>query len=120
MVVQNTVVRHMAIGHNQIVVTHHGLAFRRRTAMDGAALAHHVAVADDRPCDFAFELQILRDGAYHGRRKDMTILADLGIAANGGIGVYTRSVAYLHILVDEHKRTDLYILADLGCRMNTC
>jgi hypothetical protein len=110
----------MAICHDEVVITDHGLALTERTAMHGHKLSQHTVVADERPGLFSVELQILRDSTNDSRREHMAILTQLGVPADGSAGINDTTITYLYVLVNEHERTDLYILAYLGFGMNTC
>ena len=70
--------------------------------MDCDELAQHAVVTDDGPCLFAFELQVLGHGAYHGGWEDMTVVTDDDI------------------VVDISESVDGHILADLCFRTNIC
>ena len=48
-VMQDAVVRYMAVGHDEVVITDDGLAFRRCAAMNSDELAQHAVIADDGP-----------------------------------------------------------------------
>ena len=65
MVVENAVVRYMAISHDQAVVAYHGLTLGGRTAVYGSAFADDRTITDDGQGLFTLELQILRNSAHH-------------------------------------------------------
>ena len=75
MIMQDTVVRHVAVSHDEVIIADDGLALAERTAMDGDELAEDVIVADESPGLFAVELQVLRDSADDGGGEDMAVLA---------------------------------------------
>jgi len=55
------IVRHVAIGHDEIVVAHfRNAATGARRAIEGAVFADDVAIADLKTCRFAFVTQVLR------------------------------------------------------------
>jgi hypothetical protein len=53
-IVQNAIMRDMAVRHNKIIGTDDGLAFRSRAAVDSNELAEDTVVAYDSPGLFAF------------------------------------------------------------------
>jgi hypothetical protein len=120
MIIQDTVVRHVAVSHDEVIIADDGLALAESTAVDGDELTEDVIVADEGPGLFAVELQILRDRADNGGGEDMTVLAQFGIAADSSVGINDTSVADLYVPVDTNERTDLYILTDLSFGMNRC
>ena len=119
-VVQDAVVRHMAVSHDEVVVTDDGLSFAGSTAVDRDELTHDVVVTDDGPGLFAVELQVLRYSTDDGGGEDVAVLAHFDVTADGGAGIDDATVTYLYVAVDGHERTYLYILANFGFGMNTC
>ena len=65
MVVENAVMRHMTIRHDQAVVSYYGLTLGCRTAVHSSALAENRAVADDGKGLFALKLQVLRNSTHY-------------------------------------------------------
>ena len=65
-IVQDAVVRHVAISHDEVVVADNGLALAGRPTMDSNELTQHAVVADDGPCLFSTELEVLRYSADDG------------------------------------------------------
>ena len=110
---------HVAVRHDEVVVADNGLAFAGRTAMERDALSQHAVVAHDEPCLLTAELEVLRYSTDDGGGEDVTVVAQLGITQDGGVGIYHAVVTYDDIAVDKDERTYLYVLAYLGLRMNT-
>jgi hypothetical protein len=119
-ITQDAVVCHMAVCHDQVVVSDDGLTFAERTTMHRNELTQYAVVADDRPSYLAVELEVLRDSSDHSGREYMAMFAQLGVLTDSGIGVDDTTVSDLYVLVNEDERTYFYIRADLGFRMNTC
>ena len=101
-VMQDAIMRDMAVGHDQIVGTDDGFSFGSRTAMDGDELTEDTVIADDGPGLFAAELQVLGDTADDGIGKDMAIIAED------------------HIIIDIGERIYRDVLADLSLRAHIC
>ena len=77
------VVRDVRVGHEHVVVADLGQpAAARGAAVDRDELADHVAVADHQAGRLPAELQVLRDQADRGERKDLVAVADLGVAVD--------------------------------------
>ena len=101
-VMQDAIMRDMAVRHDQIVRSNDGFSFRSRTAMDGDELTQDTVIADDGPGLFAAELQVLGDTADDGIRKDMAIIAEN------------------HIIIYVCERIYRDVLADLSLRAHIC
>ena len=97
-VMQDAIMRDMAVRHDQIVGTDDGFSFGSRTAMDGDELTEDTVIADDGPGLFAAELQVLGDTADDSIGKDMAIIAEN------------------HIIIDIGERIYRDVLADLSLR----
>lgn len=106
-IMQDTVVRHVAVSHNEVVVANDGFSLARRSAMDCDELTEDTVVADDSVCLLAAELEILRYAADHGVRKDMTIIPDDHIVIDIGKGINSDILAYLRFRADISQRRDL-------------
>ncbi len=118
MVVEQAVVRHMAVRHNQTVVTYDCFAFAGSASVDSGALTDSGVVADIDIGLLAVELQVLRHGTYDRRGEDMAVPADTHALTDSGVGVDNCTRAYLDILVDTYERTYLYRRVYLGFRVD--
>ena len=118
MVADHAVVCHMDIGHQQVAVADDRLAAGGGAAVDGAAFAYDVVVADLHRGVFARELQVLRYGSNHRTGEYLAVLADACTGEDGHIGGYPSAVANLHILTDSGEIADRNVLAYLGIGMN--
>ena len=117
-VTHHAVMSHMAIGHNQTVLTHYGLSFGRCASVDSNALAYHGIVAYDGCCLLSTEFEILRDTRNDSSRKYRDILAYTGTFKDGNIAAYTCALAYLNIFIDGDKRLDDDTVSYLGIGMH--
>jgi hypothetical protein len=50
----------------------------------------------------------------------VAVFADARMGANGSVRVYYGALAYLYIIVYEHKRSYLYVRRNPRARMNRC
>ena len=75
MVMQDAVMRHVAVSHDEVIIADDGLALAECTAVNGNELTQDVIVADEGPGLFAVELQILRDSSDDSGGEDMAVLA---------------------------------------------
>ena len=119
-VVQDAVVTHVHVCHQQIVVADDGASLRSRAAVDGHELADGVVVANLAGRLFALEFKILRHSANHSVRKHPAILADARAFANHRTAHYSSAVANHHVFVYCHKRTYLYVFSYFRFRMYAC
>ena len=101
-VMQDAIMRDMAVRHDQIVGANDGFSFGSSTAMDGDELTEDTVISDDSPGLFAAELQVLGDTADDGIRKDMAIIAED------------------HIIINIGERIYRDVLADLSLRAHIC
>ena len=69
--------------------------------MDSDELAQHTVVPYDRPRLLAFELEVLRDAAYHGIGEHMAVVA------KNHIIVYVRERVYGHVPADLSLRAHI-------------
>ena len=116
-VAHHTVMGHMHIGHQQVVVSDNGLAAGGGATVDGAALTDAVIVTYLNGGVFACKLQVLWDCGDDSTRENFAVLADAGTGEDGHIGTNPSSVANLHVLIDGGEIRNLYVLANFGIRM---
>jgi hypothetical protein len=114
------IVSHMAVCHNKAIIAHFGFAFGGGTAMDGGTLSKNGVVADKGVGQFALELQVLGYCSHYRSGEDVAAFAYTRMFAYGGVGIYYRTLSYLDIFVNEHKRTYLYVVRYFGIRMDAC
>lgn len=117
-VVQDAIVRHMAVRHNEAIASDNGFALAERTTMNGSALADGGVVSDDGEGLFAVELKVLRDGSYDCRGEDTAVLADSGTMHDAGIGHNDRTGSDFHIIFDIGKGTNLCSWVNLSRRID--
>ena len=96
-VMQDAIMRDMAVRHDQIVGANDGFSFGSSTAMDGDELTEDTVISDDSPGLFAAELQVLGDTADDGIGKDMAIIAEDHIIINIGERIYRDVLADLSL-----------------------
>ena len=101
-VMQDAIMRDVAVRHDQIVGTNDGFPFGSRTTMDGDELTKDTVIADDSPGLFSAELQVLGDTTDNSIGKDMAIIAEN------------------HIIIDIGERIYRDVLADLSLRAHIC
>ena len=74
---ENTVVGHMGVGHEEIVVSDGGDAFGIGSAVYGDVLAENIAVTDLGVSALSAVSQILRRDPYHGSWEEFVVFPDL-------------------------------------------
>ena len=83
MVMNHDVVRHMDIGHNQVVIADYGAhAAAFGAAMNGDEFANTVAVADNCLRCFAAIFLVLRRHPARAERKEYVIFADVSLSSS--------------------------------------
>ena len=113
------VVRHVRVGHEQVVIADPGQAAAARgAAMNGRELADDVAVADHQPGLLAAELQVLRNQADRRHREDLVGVADLGPAVDHRRRADPAVAADADLLADRGVRPDRRAGADRRVRMH--
>ena len=96
------VMRHMHIGHEQVVVAYAGdAAAGFRAAVQRGEFPDIVPVADDEAAHLAMEFQILRFSAHGGIGIDMVVLPHGGVPLDGGEGIDARTRADDHIIFND-------------------
>ena len=115
-----TIVRNMAIGHDQTIVTDNGLTAVYCASVDGHVFSYGGVIADFGSRLFVLELEILRYGRYYRTRKNVAVLSDTGTFHDGHVGSDPGSFSNHHIVMNGRERLDHHILGDFGSRMNIC
>lgn len=87
-IMQDTVVRYVAVCHDEVVIADYGLTFAGCTAVDSHELTEHAVIADDGPGLFAAELEILRHTTDDGVREHMAVIAEDDIVVDVCESVY--------------------------------
>ena len=125
------VVRHVHVGHEDVVIADaRDAAAARGAAVHGDELAKDVAGADRQPGVLAVELEILRNLADRRERVDLAVVAELGSAVDhrrgadaavragahqrpdDRVGADRRAAADLRARVDDRRRVDLRLVGD--------
>ncbi len=94
------VVRHMDVCHEQVVAADYGAARGRSAAVDGAALADDVVVANLAGGVLSGKLQVLRHCRDDRAGEDVAVLADACTGIDNHVGFDDRVVADDHIVAD--------------------
>jgi hypothetical protein len=116
----DAVMSNVAIGHNETVVSNYCFPAIFCTPVNGNKFPDGGIVSDFYGGDFSFEFKILGTGRYNGARENSTVLTDPCTLHDGYIATYPRTFSYLHILMDDCKRIDLYVCGQLCIRVNIC
>ena len=114
------VVSHVHVLHQQVAVTHHGLALRGCAARDGDILTDGVVVADLTGGILALELQILRFGRDAGTREELVAVADAGTVVDRHAVEQLVVIAYHDVLVDDAERSDDIVVAQFCLWIDHC
>jgi hypothetical protein len=105
-----TVVRHVAVDHEQVVVADGGEAAPLAgAAMESGELADRVAVPDLEAHRLVGELQILWIHAQADRRVDAVLAADHGRAVDLDVRADLRAVADGDVGPDHRERADGHV-----------
>jgi hypothetical protein len=113
-----TVVRNVAIRHDQAIVAHNRAPSVFGTAMDGYEFPDGGSITNHNSCFFFFKLKILRCCCDDRAREDAAVFTDPCAFHDGDIASDPGPFANLHILVDHGKRIYLYIGGQLGIGMD--
>lgn len=119
-VAHHVVVGDVHVGHDEVVVTHDGLAARGGAAADGHILADVVVVADFGGRDLSGELQVLRQAGNRSGRMDFAPLADAGAVVNHGAGANPAVVADDHVAGNAGKGLDGDVGTEFRVGMYVC
>ena len=114
-ILQDTIVRHVRIGHNEAVAPDDRPPLRGRAAVDRHALAERRIVSDFSCRNLPFELQVLRNARDDGAREDAAVIAQPRPVEDNRVRVNVAIIANDHVLFDDGKRLDRHILAQFRC-----
>jgi hypothetical protein len=115
----DAVVRHVRVRHEQVVVAdeRHALV-AGGAAVDGAALAEHVAVADREQRRFAAVFLVLRRIADRGELEHAVVGAQGGRAVDDRVRPDDTARTDAHLRTDDAERPDAHVRGELGLRRN--
>ena len=113
----DTVVREMAIRHDQAIFADDGLVPFLGSPVYRNKLADRGTITDNYVGILALELEVLRDGRDHGAGEDPAVLADPGTFHNSYIGTDPGTIADLDVLVDDRKWVNFHIRGQLSVRV---
>jgi len=114
-IANQTVVRHMGLGHEETIVTDSGNA-----TTTGSSPMHSDKFANARsPPDFCFrmftrELQILRWQSDRNKREEMRFVTDARTSVDNAVTIDSDSVSENYLFADYGVRSDGTINANLG------
>ena len=86
-IVQYAVMGYMAVRHDEVVVTNHGLAFAGGTAVNGDTFAKAVVVAYLDGGVLTGELEVLRNSTNDSAREDVVTFTHANTGADDGVGI---------------------------------
>jgi hypothetical protein len=113
------VVRHVGVGHEQVVAADFGdAAALRRAAIHGGEFTEHIAIADFEARGFAGVFEILRRIADGGELEDLVARADGRLAVDHRMRSYPGAGPYAHTIADDGVRTYRDIGGNLGLGRN--
>src|SRR5690554_4831512 len=104
MVTQHTIMRDMAVSHNQAIVPDNGFTPGNGSPVDGHEFPYGCIVADNGKCLFSSEFQVLGNGAYHCPGKDTTVFTDSCTFHDPHVGTDTGSLSDDNIFINNGKR----------------
>ena len=109
---------YMAVGHDEVVAAHHGLAARCGATVYGNALAERIVVTNLARSLLAMELKVLRHSTNHGVGEDTVVGSHAGTPAYGGAIHNLAAVANDHIIFNGYEGTNLNTFTNLGSGRN--
>src|SRR3989344_1271599 len=114
-----TVVRQMAIRHDEVVVAQaRDTAARHRTAVEGAVLANDIAITDVEARGFALITQMLWCVAQRGELINAVVAPNARRSGNDNMGADPRALADLNLCADNAVSTDLDPFGNARLRMH--
>src|SRR5690606_19264079 len=113
-VANDTVVRHVAIGHDEAVGTNFGHATICGTSIDGNTFSDCGVITNNSKGFFSFVLEVLRDGRDYCSRKYSAIFTYASSLHNRNVGGDIGTIANFYILVNGSKRVNFYIFPDFS------
>jgi hypothetical protein len=114
----DAIVRNMAVGHDETVISYHGLPSVLGSPVDGNKFPDGGIVADFNGGLLSFKFQVLGGSSNNRSWKDPAVFPDPGSIHDGYIAANPGSFSNFHILVDDRKRIDLDIGRDLCILMD--
>src|SRR5688572_4178262 len=119
MAAQTTVMRHMAIGHEKILVAdRRDSAALHRRAIDGYILAENVVIPHYDLSRLALIPQMLRRPAHRHEGVEFATRTDLGPAFDVDMGEQTGSWSNGDMFSDNAKRSDAHVIGERGLGMD--
>jgi hypothetical protein len=118
------IVAHMAVSHEIVMRTDHGLSRRRAGSIDCDVLAKNVPLADDQRGWLAAIFKVLGSLADHATSKEPVIRSNDCAPREIGIRTDDASGPDLHMLINDHirshrdRRIELRFGMNDGSRMN--
>jgi hypothetical protein len=119
-VFKQTIVSHMAIGHNQAIITDDGTPFGGCASVYRYTFSDGCMVTNLGCGNFAHKLQVLGNTGNDGSGKNTAIVTNPCTVENDDMGKYMTIVTNNYIFFDHGERVDNYILPDLCIGMNNC
>ena len=114
---KRAVVRHVRIGHQQIVAADPGHAVSGHgAAVHGDRFAEYVAIADFQAGGLAFVLLVLRRIADRGELINLVVGADAGRTIDDRVRPHPSAGANHHAGADDTERSDFGIRSNLRLR----
>src|SRR5690554_478694 len=117
MVIQYTIMCHMAVGHNEAAVTYFRESFRGCPPVHRSTFTNDCIVTYDRQCIFTLKFQILWNTCNGGMRKNGAVLSDTGTKQYGCLRHHACTITYFCIAVDVGKWFYNHIISKPGFRM---
>ena len=127
LIANTTVVRHMAVSHEEVVMTNprYSTTFHGAT-IDGHKLTYRIVRADFERSRFTCVAKVLRSSADRCKLKDMVMGSQAAGTLNHCMRTNLTVIADFHLCTNDRKRPDYAIIADPcqgiddGLRMNLC
>src|SRR5690606_13339386 len=110
----DTIVRDMAVGLYQAVISDHRFPTVLCAPVNGYTFPDSGVVTYFRRCLLSGKLQVLRDARDHGPRENPAVFADPGTIHDSHIGADPRPLVDHHIFMDGYKGLYHHIIC------NTC
>lgn len=112
------VMPHMAVGHDEVMVTDQSPFRCLESAVNNHVLAYHVVIADGAMRLPTLPSEILGIGTDHSALIHFVAATQTGTVHYARVWHNLTIIAYNDILVDERKRMNCNVVADLCRRIN--